>query len=148
MPMFTNILVAIDESPQAAAAIDLAVELAKTLKSRITLVHALDPAALATSADDAGATSVMEIELDELQTAGKALVETTAARVREAGLTVESIVRDGVPAQVILDTAVRSNCDLIVIGTHGRHGIERFFIGSCAEQVLREAAIPVLVKRS
>jgi len=145
---FKNILVAVDESPQAAVGIDLAIDLAKTLKSRITLVHALDPATLATSADDAGSTSVMEIELDELQAAGKALVETTAERVRAAGLEVEAIVRDGVPAQVILDSAMRSNCDLIVMGTHGRHGIERFFLGSCAEAVLRESPIPVLVKRS
>lgn len=146
--MFRNILVAIDESPQSAAALDLALELGKTLKSRITLVHALDPAAIASTADDAGAASVMEIELDELQSAGKELLEATSQRVRDAGLEVESIVRDGIPAQTILDTATRANCDLIVMGTHGRHGIERFFIGSCAEQVLRESPVPVLVKRS
>jgi nucleotide-binding universal stress UspA family protein len=146
--MFRNILVAIDESPQSAAALDLAIELGKTLKSRITLVHALDPGAIASTADDAGAASVMEIELDELQSAGKELLEATSQRVRDAGLEVESIVRDGVPAQTILDTATRANCDLIVMGTHGRHGIERFFIGSCAEQVLRESTVPVLAKRS
>jgi nucleotide-binding universal stress UspA family protein len=146
--MFKHILVAIDESSQSAAGLDLAIELAKTLKSSITLVHALDPAALATSADDAGSTSVMEIEVDELQAAGKELMEATSERVRSAGIAVEAIVRDGVPAKVILDTATRSNCDVIVMGTHGRHGIERFFLGSCAEQVLREASMPVLVKRS
>jgi len=146
--MFCNILVAIDESPQSSAGLDLAIDLARTLKSAITLVHALDPATLATSADDAGSTSVMEIELDELQASAKELVEATTARVRSAGLAVEAIVRDGVPAKVILDTAMRSNCDLIVMGTHGRHGIERFFLGSCAEAVLREASVPVLVKRS
>jgi nucleotide-binding universal stress UspA family protein len=146
--MFRNILVAIDESPQSAAGLDLAIDLAKTLKSTIRLVHALDPATLATSADDAGSTSVMEIELDELQASAKELVEATTARVRSAGIEVEAIIRDGMPAKVILDTAMRSNCDLIVMGTHGRHGIERFFIGSCAEAVLRESPIPVLVKRS
>ncbi len=146
--MFEHILVAIDESPQSSAGLDLAIDLAKTLKSTITLVHALDPATLATSADDAGSTSVMEIELDELQAAAKELIEATAARVRAVGLAVETIVRDGVPAKVILDTAIRSNSDLIVMGTHGRHGIERFFLGSCAEAVLRESPIPVLTKRS
>jgi nucleotide-binding universal stress UspA family protein len=146
--MFGNILVAIDESSQAAAALDTAIDLAKALKSAVTLVHALDPTTIATSADDAGATSVIEIELDELQAAAKELVEATSARVRSAGLAVEAIVRDGPPARVILDTAVRSNCDLIVMGTHGRHGVARFFVGSCAEAVLRESPIPVLVKRS
>ena len=146
--MFKHILVALDESPQSAAGLDLAIALAQVVKATITLVHALDPATLATSADDAGSVSVMEIELDELQAAAKELVETTSARVRGAGLAVEATVRDGVPAKVILDTAVRSNCDLIVMGTHGRHGIERFFVGSCAEAVLRESPIPVLLKRS
>ncbi len=146
--MFRNILVAIDESAQSAAGLDLAIDLAKTLKSTITLVHALNPATLATSADDAGSTSVMEIEVDELQASGKELLAVTTARVRAAGIEVEAIIRDGVPAKVVLDTAMRSNCDLIVMGTHGRHGIERFFLGSCAEAVLREASVPVLVKRS
>lgn len=146
--MFKHILVAIDESPQSAAGLDLAIGLAEGLEATITLVHALDPTTLATSADDAGSTSVMEIELDELQASAKELVDATTARVRAVGLDVEAIVRDGVPAKVILDTALRSNCDLIVMGTHGRHGIERFFLGSCAEAVLRESPIPVLVKRS
>ena len=84
--MFRNILVAIDESPQSAAALDLAIELGKKLRSTITLVHALDPGALASTADDAGAASVMEIELDELQSAGKELLEATSQRVRDAGL--------------------------------------------------------------
>ncbi|MGH7715007.1 MAG: universal stress protein [Vulcanimicrobiaceae bacterium] len=146
--MFRNILVAIDESSQSAAALDLAIELAKTLNGTITLVHALDPGSIASTADDAGAASVMEIELDELQSAGKELLEAMGQRVRAAGLEVETIVRDGLPAQTIVDTATRANCDLIVMGTHGRHGIERFFLGSCAEAVLRESPIPVLVKRS
>lgn len=146
--MFKRILVAVDDSPQSDAALDLAIELAKTHKSSIVLVHALDPGTIASTADDAGAASVMEIELDELQTAAKDLLDATAARVSAAGVSVEKSVRDGVPARVVLDTASRSDCDLIVIGTHGRHGIQRLFLGSCAEAVIRESPIPVLVKRS
>lgn len=146
--MFARILVAVDESPQAASALDLAIELAKALSASITLVHAIDPGSIATAATDAGATTVMEIELDELQAAGRELLDATTARVRAAGVPVETILRDGVPATTIVDTARRSNCDLIVIGTHGRHGVARVFLGSCAEGVLRESPVPVLVKRS
>jgi nucleotide-binding universal stress UspA family protein len=146
--MFKRILVAVDESPQAASALDLAIELAKDVKAALTLVHVLDPGAIASTADDAAAATVVEIELDELQSAGKELLEASAARVREAGLEVDTIMRDGVPAETILDTAERSNAELIVIGTHGRHGVARFFLGSCAEAVLRQSPMPVLVKRS
>ena len=146
--MFSRILVAVDESPQAALALDLAIELAKTVSGSITLVHAIDPGSIATAATDAGATTVMEIELDELQAAGRELIDATTARVRAAGVEVEGIVRDGSPAATIVDTARRTNSDLIVIGTHGRHGVARIFLGSCAEGVLRDSPVPVLVKRS
>jgi nucleotide-binding universal stress UspA family protein len=146
--VFKAILVAVDESPQAAAALDLAIGLAKTLGAALTLVHAIDPAAIASAADDAAAASAMEIELEELQTAGLQLVEAASAKARAAGISAATVVRDGTPSTVILDTARRTDSDLIVIGTHGRHGVARFFVGSCAEAVLRESPVPVLIKRS
>ena len=146
--MFKEILVAVDDSEQANAALDLAIELGRTLGSALTLVHALDPGKIAASAGDVGAGAALEIELEELQDAGKELMAGAVERVRAAGLSATPIVRDGVPAPTILDTARRSACDLIVIGTHGRHGVARLFIGSTAETVLRESPIPVLIKRS
>lgn len=146
--MFQAILVAVDESPQSAAAVDLAIGLAKALGSSLTLVHVVDPAAIASAASDAAAAPVMEMELDELQTAGKELLEATSGRARAAGVKATTVLRDGAPAATILDTARRSECDLIVIGTHGRHGVARLFLGSCAETVVRESTIPVLIKRS
>ncbi|MGH7684242.1 MAG: universal stress protein, partial [Vulcanimicrobiaceae bacterium] len=92
--------------------------------------------------------NVLEIEMDELQTAGKELLETAAARVRAAGVDVTTLLRDGLPAATILDTARHSDCDVIVLGTHGRHGVARVFLGSCAESVLRDSPVPVLIKRS
>lgn len=145
--MFKEILVAIDDSDQASAALELAIGLAKTIGSSLTLIHVLDPANVAATAG-AGAGSTIEIELDELQTAGRALLDEAAARVRTAGLSVTPVLRDGVPPATILDTAKRSECDLIVMGTHGRTGVARLFIGSTAEAVLRAATIPVLVKHS
>jgi nucleotide-binding universal stress UspA family protein len=146
--VFKAILVAVDESPQAAAALELAIGLAKTLGAALTLVHAIDPAAIASAADDAAAATAMEIELEELQTAGLELVEAASAKARAAGISAATVVRDGTPSRVILDTARRTDSDLIVIGTHGRHGVARFFVGSCAEAVLRESPVPVLIKRS
>lgn len=145
--MFRRILVAVDESDQSAAALDLAIGLATTLGSSLTLIHALDPAKVAATADG-GAGATIEIELDELQTAGRAVLDEATARVRAAGLSVTPIMCDGVPAATIVDTAQRNECDLIVMGTKGRHGVARIFLGSTAESVLHESTIPVLVKRT
>lgn len=145
---FKNILVAVDESQQAAAALDIAIELARAVGASLTIVHAIDPALVASASADTMAANTVEIELDELQNAGRELLEKAVARAKAAGLETMSMLRDGAPAATILDTARRSNCDLIVIGTHGRHGVARMFVGSCAESVLRESTVPVLIKRS
>ena len=146
--MFKEILVAVDDSAQSTAALELAIALAKTIGASLTLVHAVDPGKIAAAAGDVGAATAIEVELEELQDAGRGLLDEAAARSRGAGLSVTPILRDGVPAATILDTAKRSNCDLIVLGTHGRSGVARLFLGSTAEAVLREAQIPVLIKRS
>jgi nucleotide-binding universal stress UspA family protein len=146
--IFKSILVAIDESPQAAAALDLAIDVARAVGASLTIVHAMDPGLTATVGAESMAGNALEIELDELQAAGKELMDTAVRRAKGAGLEVMSILRDGSPAATILDTARRSACDLIVIGTHGRHGVARVFLGSCAESVLRDSPVPVLVKRS
>lgn len=146
---FKNILVAVDESAQASAALDLAIDLAKAVGAALTIVHAVDPALVASVAvDAAAAAATMEIEMDELQAAGKELLEGAVAHARAAGLSATSTLLDGVPAPAILETARRAGCDLIAIGTHGRHGLARVFLGSCAEAVVRESTVPVLIKRS
>lgn len=60
------------------------------------------------------------------------------------GLKTEAIVEEGVPIKCILDRATSISADLIVVGTHGRSGFDRFMLGSVAEKVLRRAACPVL----
>ena len=144
---FKNVLVAIDDSPQASAALDLAISLSHDLGASLAIVHCVDPAIVAAAAGSEGA-AVVEIELDELETAGKELLETASRRAKAAGLDVTAIMRNGDPAPTIVDTARHSDCDLIVLGTHGRHGMTRLFLGSCAESVLRQSPVPVLVKRS
>ena len=58
------------------------------------------------------------------------------------------LVRDGDPAATILAAAAELGCDMIVMGTHGRSGLERLLTGSVAETVMRQARCPVLVLRS
>ena len=63
------------------------------------------------------------------------------------GVEAEGRVVVGYAAEEILKTAVKENCDLIVMGTHGRKGIDRILFGSVAEKVVKRSSVPVLTIR-
>jgi nucleotide-binding universal stress UspA family protein len=67
--------------------------------------------------------------------------------VQQAGLQADSAIVEGIPFQVIIDTAESRDVDLIVMGTHGRTGLTHVLMGSVAEKVVRLAPCPVLVTR-
>lgn len=71
-----------------------------------------------------------------------------AVTVRSFGLPADSVVRGGVPSHSILACALQRQCDLIVMGTHGRRGLSNGRSGSVAEAVLRQATCPVLTVRN
>jgi nucleotide-binding universal stress UspA family protein len=71
--------------------------------------------------------------------------ERAAARAREAGVDATAAVRSGRPHEAIREYAEDHGADLVVVGTHGRSGVERVLLGSVAERVLRTATRPVLV---
>lgn len=76
------------------------------------------------------------------------LLHEAGTLARKAGLTVETVVRQlehGTPASAIVAEAASSDCDLVVMGTHGRSGLARAVAGSNAEEVVRKSAVPVLV---
>jgi nucleotide-binding universal stress UspA family protein len=138
--MFNHILVAMDFSDCSKRALELAVGLAEKLDAQLTLTHAWElpnfgygselylPSDLLTSFEDAA-----RARLDE------ALL-TVKARLPRAA----SLLRSGAPWQQILKAAELAGADLIVVGTHGRRGLNRALVGSVAERVVRMADVPVL----
>ena len=74
-------------------------------------------------------------------------LEEEASALREAGYDVEAVEREGEPAQIIDEEAREMGADAIAIGTHGRSGLRRLFLGSVAERVLPAAPCPVLTVR-
>ena len=86
----------------------------------------------------------------ELVDGARSDLDETARRLRAEhdGLEVEILVRVGAPAQEILDAARSLAVDRVVIGTHGRRGLESFLFGSVAERVLRLSEVPVLVVKA
>ena len=88
-----------------------------------------------------------QIALDHTREAEK-LVVRVGDSLRSSGLTVETAVRHGDPRAEIIDDAASFGADLLVVGSHGRTGIERWIIGSVAEYVVRHAPCSVEVTRS
>lgn len=74
-------------------------------------------------------------------------LERRAAAIRGQGITTRWLRRAGVPFQEIVETAAAEQADLIVIGTHGRSGLNRLLLGSVADRVIRLAPCPVLAVR-
>jgi nucleotide-binding universal stress UspA family protein len=74
-------------------------------------------------------------------------MEACLARVTASGLEGDIVVVHGVPFHEILETAKTQKVDLIVVGTHGRTGLQHILLGSVAEKVVRLAPCPVLVAR-
>ncbi len=142
--MFKHILCPIDGSEQSLQALDAAARFAAEQQARLTVCIVVDPAKAAAMAfGDPGMTGAC---FDALEEEGKSVVSDAAARVKDI-IAAEAVALDGQPVQGIVDYADANGCDLIVMGSHGRGGIQRALLGSVAEGVLRQAAVPVMVMR-
>src|SRR5579871_6390132 len=131
-PVFAHIVIAVDDSKAADAAVDFARNLADPERTIVEVVHVLDADPEPTAAARAAA---------------EKLIEAAALRLRENGLHVEETIVQVAPVDEIVRLAEQRCTDLIVIGTHGRSGLRRFFLGSVAEHVLRSAHVPLAIVR-
>jgi nucleotide-binding universal stress UspA family protein len=140
---FQRIVIAIDQGAISERAMDVGADLAKALGAQIALVHVVDPK-LASAPEGGFPPSVL---LDNLRQEGWQLLK--AASLRIGGDTpLWEYLQEGSPSQEIIKAAVEWKADLIVLGTHGRSGIPRMFLGSTAEGVVRHSQIPVLTVRA
>lgn len=142
MALFKNILVPTDYGDAAARAADLACELGKQLGARVTLLHVWS-VPLPAYAEN------LTLPLEAMQAAASQALETEAARLRERFFEAGSphprtLLVHGLPWRTIIEAIQEHEFDLVVMGTHGRRGLERVFLGSVAEKVVRAAPVPVL----
>ena len=136
-----HFLVPIDCSADADYALAYALELARKLQAKLTLLHVIEPL-LVSSVEIMPAPFQQALE-DKMTEAMLPYHE----RVTAAGLSCDYTIGHGVPFQVIIATARTAYIDLIIMGTHGRTGLRHVLIGSVAERVVRLASCPVLVVR-
>lgn len=147
--MYTHILVPVDGSPTSDRGLKEAVKLAKLTGARLRLIHVVDELVYATGMDGVGAMTADLIPL--LREGGERILKTCKARVEASGVPVETALFDSFAGRVcdlVVAEATRWHADLIVLGTHGRRGVGRVFMGSDAEQIVRLATVPVLLVRA
>ena len=137
-------LVPIDFSEYANQALEYAINLAGKLDARLTLLHVIQSIPLGGA--DMGVT-LPYTALQDLEAEIMRSMEGCRARVTAAGLEGDIVVVHGVPFHEILEMAKSQHINLIVMGTHGRTGLQHILLGSVAEKVVRLAPCPVLVAR-
>ncbi|ETW95045.1 MAG: hypothetical protein ETSY1_32245 [Candidatus Entotheonella factor] len=139
-----HFLVPTDFSPHADQALTKAIELAKALNARLTLLHVLHITPL--TVGEVPPTYLNQYQAD-LEIDAEHHLQTALDRVHAAGLQGEYVISNGPPYLTIVDTAADMKVDLVILGTHGRTGLTHALMGSVAEKVVRLAPCPVLVTR-
>lgn len=135
-----------DFSEPAERALLMARGLALRFDARLVLLHVNEPVPLLASPHVGGAVTSFDVpgyQEARRQQAEEHLHEL-AAKHGSRDLKLKTILKEGVPASVIHDTAAELNADMIVISTSGRSAFKRFLFGSVAEKVIRAAPCPVL----
>jgi len=141
-----RILVATDFSSCSSAALERAGYIAGSLGAQLTAIHVWNYKAVYTDAMVGSGPPEDAVHKREAEAAEGMAAFTE--RARAAGVTItETLMRRGSPEEEIVKAAEEGGFDLIVMGTHGREGVPRFFIGSVAEHVVRRAGCPVLTVR-
>jgi nucleotide-binding universal stress UspA family protein len=147
--MYNNILIATDGSELARKGVDHGLNLAKALGARITVLTVTEPLSSAALAE--ASVSIKdprrsyERQMDEY-------VEALATRVKDKAATIGVAVTvaretDNSPSEAIVRAAKLADCDLIIMASHGRRGVQKLLLGSQTAAVLAHTTIPVLVVR-
>lgn len=137
---FGKILIAVDGERAAAHAAQVGAEFASLLGAQVALVHSVAIPAGYTSGDTAATEELITRAIQD----GERLLRSLHQRLTLPVAT-QDYVECGHPAMRIVEIAKRWPADLIVIGSHGRSGVQRMLLGSVAEEVMRHAPSPVLV---
>lgn len=139
--MYRRILLPTDGSPGTDRAVDHALELAGAFDATLYVLYVVD-------------TDVLPLDshsrhlLDYLHEEGGLAIDRITERAEDRGIgPVTGEVREGTPHEEILRYAADNDADLIVMGTHGRRGLDRLLLGSTTDRVIRLSTVPVLAVR-
>lgn len=134
-----SILVPVDFTTTTEKALSYAASFAKQFGATVTLLHVKEPTYM--PASESGVLVELETRSD-----AQARLADLEARL-DPQVSCRTIIKDGHAEAEILKVAEELECDLIILSTHGRTGVERLLLGSTAEKVVRRAGCPILVVR-
>ncbi|MGO9135195.1 MAG: universal stress protein [Methylovirgula sp.] len=145
--MYSNILIPTDGSELSEKAVSHGIALAKAIGAKITVLTVLPPFHTLTT-DPQMIEDTPAAYQARMQAHAETVLGDAAREAQAAGVTCETIqIEHEHPYLAIIDTAGAKPCDLIVMASHGRHGISAIVLGSETVKVLTHSKIPVLVYR-
>ncbi|MGE0821883.1 MAG: universal stress protein [Candidatus Binatia bacterium] len=142
-----SILVPFDFSEFSEKALTWAIQMAKQLHGRITILHVIPAFDSSSPVFSTGAFPIAELQ-DNLQAEAEDKAKALVAGTESAPISIHTQVVIGDPFQEICRVAAADKIDLIIMGSHGRTGLRHVLLGSVAERVVRHAECPVLVVRT
>ena len=147
--MYQRILVPVDGSATSSAGLAEAIKLARLTGGTIQLLHVIDDMPMMLAAEGYGAISadVMGVWKES----GQALLRKARTAVEKDGVPVDTVLVETPGSRLsdaVMKQALKWQADVIVLGTHGRRGVGRVFLGSDAEQIVRSSPVPVLLVRA
>jgi nucleotide-binding universal stress UspA family protein len=147
--MFKHILVPLDGSHRAEAALPVACELASKFDGEITLLQVTPPPFFLSHADGRAYADLLVTMRQENRAEAQAYLNAHKGSLRQQGYIVHTVVlEDESPANAILGVVEGQNMDVVVMSTHGRSGVARWVYGSVAGNVLHHSHVPVLLIRA
>lgn len=149
--MYKRIMVALDQSFMSGRVLETAIELAKSTGAQIAICHAIDETILSQREVAMMLPNSVGKTEARLRMGAEGFLGKAAETARAAGLEVEIKVVESEKKHVsdmLIDAAAEWHADLLVVGTHGRRGIERYFVGSVAERLVRKGRRSLLLVRS
>lgn len=141
-----RILHATDFSKASARALQEAVKLAKENSARLLVVHVIEPTPYVAGGEFGGAEIYMKLE-DATKRNAQSSMSKLMQRLKKLQIKAESLLLRGAAHEQIVKAAKSKKADMIVIGTHGRTGLSKLFLGSVAGKVVSLATCPVMTVR-
>ncbi|MFB6300789.1 MAG: universal stress protein [Halobacteriales archaeon] len=134
--MYERLLLPTDGNKRTRTVPEQAITIAKTYDAKLYVLHAVDT-------DRFPGTTQADLR-NVLAEEGQAAIDRFVNLAKDRGIDAEGVCKDGRPVSVILEFIETADIDLVVMGTHGRSGIERMVLGSVTERIIRTSPCPVL----
>jgi nucleotide-binding universal stress UspA family protein len=143
-----KILLAIDDSKFSRAATEAVIAQAKPQGTEVRVLHVIEPIPVYPDGQAWGYGPEFTLVSTEQRKEAEGLVARAGQTLRDAGLKVTTAIEEGNPKVVIIDSATEWPADLVIVGSHGRKGLDHFLMGSVSEAVARHARCSVQIVRA